>query len=222
MANDSGNRNLNTAFKRHQQLLQQLNDKSFPKQKWDWIVLQSYRDDLTGSESQYAQYARKFAALAKTQGARVLLYETTPTTQNDQPLTEAPDSAPVMKKAREIAALADEIGAAVAPMSLVAYRCQIERPDLTLRFVNDAHLNQTLAYLTACTIYAAIFERTPQGLPLDSVTDIRFLDNDRNSGKDRDGKPITQTFSEQDRADLQRIAWEGYQEFQKLRTTDRP
>ena len=123
-----------------------------------------------------------------------------------------------MKKAREIAALANRIDVAVASMSLAGLRCQTQRPDLTLRFINDAHLNQTMAYLTACTLYAAIFDRSPEGLSVDSVTDIRFLDNDRaNRNKDRDGNPVTRKFDDKDRTDLQRIAWESHVEFQKMR-----
>ena len=214
---DPRNRNANSALKRHRELLKQFESGEFERTKWDWVVLQSYRDDLEGDNSLYAQFAPKFAELARVQGARVLLYETTPTTQNAEPLTETPDNAPIDEKARAIAALADRIGASVAPMSLVAHRCQTERPDLTLRFVNDAHLNQTLAYLTACTMYAALFEKSPVGLSTDSVTDIRFLNNDRKSQQDRDGNPITKTFTEKDRADLQRIAWEAYEDFKKLR-----
>ena len=205
------------AVRRHQALL-----ADFEKQrtKWDVVVLQSYRDDLEGDESRYAKFAPKFAELAKAQGARVILYETTPTTQNAQPLTAAPDPAPAMRKASSIAALANRVDAKAAPMSLVGLRCQTQRPDLTLRFINDAHLNKTMAYLTACTLYAALFDKSPEGLPIDSITDIRYLEVSKgkfDKSKDRDGQPIKQTFSDKDRADLQRIAWEGYSEFQKLR-----
>ncbi|OYW27279.1 MAG: hypothetical protein B7Z47_06795, partial [Chthoniobacter sp. 12-60-6] len=114
-------------------------------------------------------------------------------------------------------ALAKKIGATVAPMAFVALRCQTQRPDLTLRFVNDAHLNQTMAYLTACTLYAALFNQSPVGLPIDSITDTRSFEGERNDKtKDRDGGPITRKFSDKNRADLQRIAWEGWSEFQKL------
>ena len=82
---------------------------------------------------------------------------------------------------------------------------QTARPDLPLRFVNDAHLNHTMAYLTACTFYAALFDRSPEGVPVDTITDIRVLD-DAHKDKDRDGGPIAHTFSAKDRADLQRIA----------------
>ncbi|WP_417383376.1 hypothetical protein [Gimesia sp.] len=212
-AKDPKNRYAAAALKRHQQLLKEL-DEEHPK--WDVVVLQSYRDDLNGADSLYAQYAPRFADLAKKQGARVILYETTPNTQNAKALQKAPESAAVMKKAKTIAALAKQIDASAAPMSLAGFHCQTERPDLTLRFINDAHLNQTMAYLTACCLYAALFDRSPEGLPVDSITDIRFFDN-KDRTKDRDGNPITTTFSAKDRADLQRITWKSYQQFKTLR-----
>ena len=214
LAENPGDRYAGAALKRHRALLAGLEAQ---RTTWDVVVLQSYRDDLEAEDSLYSQYAPKFAKLARAQGARVVLYETTPTTQNAEPLSSAPDSAGVMKKARLIARLADRIGARAAPMALVGHVCQTERPDLTLRFVNDAHLNQTMAYLTACTIYAAMFDRSPVGLPVNSVTDIRYLDNNDKT-KDRDGKPITLVLSDEDRADLQRIAWEGFTRFQNLRS----
>jgi hypothetical protein len=214
IADDPKDKYSPSALTRHRELLPKLEANRKP---WDIIVLQSYRDDIEGDPTLYAEYAPKFAELAKAQGARVILYETTPTTQNDKPLTAPPDPAPVLAKERAIAALAKKTGASVAPMALVAQRCQTQRPDLTLRFVNDAHLNQTMAYLTACTLYAAIFNQSPVGLPIDSITDIRNIEDGSNDKtKDRDGNPITRKFSAQDRAALQRIAWEGWSEFQKL------
>lgn len=213
-ADDPKDKYAPSALTRHRALLPKFETN---RQPWDVIVLQSYRDDIEGDPTLYAEYAPKFAELAKTQGARVILYETTPLTQNEKPLTAAPDAAPILAKERAIAVLAKKIGAAVAPMALVAHRCQTQRPDLTLRFVNDAHLNQTMSYLTACTLYAAIFSQSPVGLPIDSITDTRHFEGKRNDKtKDRDGNPITRKFSDQDRADLQRIAWEGWSEFQKL------
>ena len=44
-------------------------------------------------------------------------------------------------------------------------------------------------------------------------------DNCTKDGKpaqDPDGGPLKRTFSAQDRADLQRIAWEGLQQFQQV------
>lgn len=215
IAADPNDTHARNGVQRQRQLLAELESR---RTKWDVVILQSYRDDLEGANSSYAQYAARFAELAREQGARVILYETTPTTQNAEPIVETPDPAPIQEKERAIAQLANRIGASVAPMALVALRCQTERPDLTLRFVNDGHLNQTLAYLSACTIYAALFERSPVGLPVHSVTDIRFFEQEpTNREKDRDGNPITRLFSERDRLDLQRIAWESYQQFQAMR-----
>lgn len=186
-----------------------------PRRKWDIVVLQSYLDDLdSGGRSPFFEFAPKFAAIAQAEGARVILYETTSATQHAKPLTAPPDAAPVLAKAGAIAALAKRIGAEVVPMSLVALRSQQARPDLTLRFVNDAHLNQTMAYLTACTFYGALFHRSPAGLAFGTVTDNRF--DDQHKDKDRDGGALTRVFSAKDRADLQRIAWEGLGQFGEL------
>ncbi len=201
------------AIKNQENLLKNLEGR---RKTWDIVVLQSYRDDIDGNPTLYAEYAPKFTELAKAQGAKVVLYETSPNTQNAKPISEAPDREPVMRKEKAIAALAEELDVSVAPMSLIALKCQTERPDLTLRFINDAHLNHTMAYMTACAIYTAIFEKTPVGLEVDSITDIRYF-NDEDKTRDRDGEPITRTFSKEDLADLQRFAWEGYREFQGMR-----
>ena len=183
-----------------------------PRRKWDIVVLQSYLDDLdAGGRSPFFEFAPKFAAIAQAEGARVILYETTSATQHAKPLVAPPDAAPVLAKAGAIAALAQRIGATVVPMSIVALRCQQVRPDLTLRFVNDSHLNQTMAYLTACTFYGALFHRSPSGLAFGTVTDNRF--DDQHKDKDRDGGSLTRIFSAKDRADLQRIAWDGLGQF---------
>jgi hypothetical protein len=197
-----------SAIARHQALA-----KSLPQPiHWDIVVLQSYRDDLQGETSSYVQYAPKYAEMIKAQGGRVVLYETTPTTQNEKPLASPPDPAPVRAKAKVIAALGKQIDATVVPMSTVALRCQTQRPDLTLRFVNDSHLNQTMAYLTACTFYAALFDRSPVGISVTTVTDTKTA-SDKGKDLGPDGAPLKQTFSAKDAADLQRIAWEGLQEF---------
>jgi hypothetical protein len=220
IADDTKDRYAKSALGKHRVLLAQLEAESAQqdRQPWDVVVLQSYRDDLDGDDSLYAEYAPKFAELIHAQGARAILYETSPNTQNAEPLTKAPAPDPVMKKERSIAKLADQLGSdtGVAPMSLIALKCQTQRPDLTLRFVNDAHLNHTMAYLTGCAIYSAIFKRSPEGLELNEITDTRFF-SDKERDKDRDGNRLTRVFSDKHRASLQRIAWQGWQEFEKLR-----
>ena len=96
----------------------------------------------------------------------------------------------------------------------LALRCQTVRPDLTLRYVKDSHLNQTMGYLTECTFYAALFNRSPEGLPIDTVHAGRMKDG--KPAIDPDGGPLKRTFSAKDRANLQRIAWEGLKQFQEV------
>ena len=77
-----------------------------------------------------------------------------------------------------------------------------------------------MAYLTACTLYAAIFDASPEGASVNTVADIRYWrrsDGSYDKTRDRDNEPIVQTLSAEEMADLQRIAWEGYQQFQELR-----
>ncbi len=216
VAKDPQDKYAASALARHRTLLTTL-DK--PRKPWDVVVLQSYRDDLEGELSLYAQYAPRFAELIRAQGGRVVLYETTPVTQNARPLTAPPDPASVLAKERVIATLAERIGAAAVPMALVAHRCQCVRPDLTLRFVSDSHLNQTMVYLTACTFYATLFDRSPEGLAIDTVP--WPVPPYAGQLKDPDGAPYLCTFAARDRADLQRIAWEAVGEFKRIRTAGR-
>lgn len=202
------------AVERHEELLTSLGQ---PRRKWDVVVLQSYRDD-SPDDTRYTDYAPKFAELIQAQGGRVVLYETSPLTQNEKAIASPPDAAPVLAKERKIRALADRTGASVVPMAIVAHHCQTTRPDFTLRFVNDAHLNQTMAYLTACAFYGVLFDRSPAGLTQNQITDTRILDA-KHRDQDRDGGPLTRVFSDKDRMDLQRIAWEGIQKFQALKPT---
>ena len=211
IAKDLKDKYSTSALLRHRDLSKNLEKM---RQKWDLVVLQSYRDDADGEKSLYVEYAPKYAELIKAQGGKVILYETTPTTQNSVPLTAAPDPTAVHAKAKVIAALAQRCDATVVPMSTVALRCQTVRPDLTLRYVKDSHLNPTMGYLTACTFYAALFNRSPEGLPINKIDDRPTRDG--KPALDPDGKPILTVFSDKDRADLQRIAWEGLQEYRKV------
>ncbi|MEN6493433.1 MAG: hypothetical protein ABFD16_04000 [Thermoguttaceae bacterium] len=212
VAKDPNDKYAAAALARHRQLSKSLESQ---RKKWDIVVLQSYRDDLQGDKSLYVEYAPKYAELIKAQGARVVLYETTPTTQNAKPLVAPPDPAPVLEKAKVIAALAKRCDATVVPMSMVGLHCQRVRPDLPLRYVSDGHLNQTMGYLTACTFYAALFHRSPEGLPIDTVNE-KARSKDGKPAQDPDGGPLKRTFSAKDRTDLQRIAWEGLQQYQEL------
>jgi hypothetical protein len=203
---------LPVALVRHRALLDYLSQKP---PRWDIVILQSYMDTKNGLDSPYAQYARKFAEVAHSQGARVILYVTTPDTQNANPLEQAPDPAPAIAEARVWAQLGKEIDADVVPMIFIANRCLTARPDVTLRFVNDGHLNQTMAYLTACSIHSVLFDKSPEGLPVNSVTDGKKKDAEH-PDVGPDGDPLTKVFADDMRLFLQKTAWEGIQAYKAL------
>jgi hypothetical protein len=183
--------------------------------EWDFVILQSYRDTEGGMDSSYAEFVPKFAKVIHESGATPVLYATTPTTQNAVPLTETPDKTPVLEETRFLIELAEQTDSLVVPMALVAHRVQTELPEQTLRYVNDGHLNQPMAYLTACTIHGVLFDESPVGLPVNEVTDNRSK-NPAYPGRDADGGPLRFALSDELRLDLQRIAWEGLQEYEEL------
>jgi hypothetical protein len=200
------------ALVKHKELLDAISKGQ--RDKWDVVVLQSWTDDYDGEKSAYMEYAPKYAEIIKSQGGLVFLYETAPFTQNATPLLSAPEMDSVLIKEKHIAELAKRLDAKVVPMSMVALRCQTLHPEITLRYVQDEHPNQTMAYLAACTFYSALFGRSPEGLPLDRVKDTKPLKE--NPDLDQDGKPIEKVFSEKERTELQRIAWAGWNEFYKI------
>ena len=199
------------AIRNHKRWMEMLDNPP----KYDYVVLQSWRDTEGGLESSYATYARKFAELIHKRGAKVVLYATAPQMQNKAALTTPPDPGPAMEEARFLAALGKELDALVVPVPLAINRCQHARPDITLRWKNDGHANQTCAYLTACTFYAVLFDRSPEGLSVSEVTDNKISDK-QNPDNDPDGNPRRVVFPDDLRAFLQKTAWEAVQEYRKL------
>lgn len=178
--------------------------------KFDYVVLQSYRDEIGGLESSYANYARKFAEVIHDHGAKMVLYATAQREQNGQPLTELPDPQPVMEKAVYLAQLGNELDALVVPVSLAIHKLREQRLDLTTRFETDSHLNQVCAYLTLCCFYAAILDQSPVGL------DYREINAWANQRKDPNGNLMHQVFDVPTATAIQQAAWDAVQEMKAL------
>ena len=83
------------------------------------------------------------------------------------------------------------------------------------RCVHDGHLNQTMAYLTACSFYAVLFDKSPVGLSVNVVSDNRIADR-KNPENDPDGNPRRVLFDDETRLFLQKTAWEGVQEYRAM------
>lgn len=189
----------------------QLMETSRETPKLDYVSLQSHRDEDGELESRYAEYARKYVKLAREHGTKPILYVTAFYEIRPQPLSKAPDPEPIMKKTRYHAKLANELDALVVPMPLAVLKVQQKRPDLTLRYSDDKHLNQACAYLTVCCFYAAIFSESPVGLAMREINNPGFKGR-----RDPDGNPKNVVFSEEVATVLQKSAWEAVTEMKKL------
>ena len=197
------------AIKNHEALL-----RDNPKTKWDYVVLQSWRDVSDQPNQAYERYATKLAEIAKAQGADVILYMTSPETQNEDPVTEPYNVASADRDTvvgrRMNKALQPK---AVIPVPLAIKNIQTgdaDKPgtDLVFRYHNDGHPNQTCAFLVANLFYAAINGKSPEGLTFNSVTE-----NKLKNGSDPDGGEPTVVFDNKEKTYLQRMAYEAVLEF---------
>lgn len=214
LAKDPANGNIRRAIERHEGLRASLGQS---RSKWDYVVLQSWKDTEGGMKSAYVEYARRLATLARGQGTKVIFYDTAPDSLNAAPLTAPPPRAPAEERARLLATLAAEFDGLAAPMPLVVWHCQSERPDLPLRYVKDFHLNQATSYLTAATIYQMLFGRSPEGLAVNEVTDNKISDP-AHPELNPDGGPQLKVFDDDHRLFLQRVAAKAVADFRQLPT----
>ena len=204
-------KHIKRAIKNHEALL-----RDNPKTEWDYVVLQSWRDVSDQPNQAYERYAAKLAEVAKAQGADVILYMTSPETQNEDPVAQpynvasADRDTAVGRRMKE--ALQPK---AVIPVPLAIKNIQTgdaDKPgtDLVFRYHNDGHPNQTCAFLVANIFYAAITGKSPEGLTFNSVTE-----NKLKNGKDPDGGEPTVVFDKKEKAYLQRMASEAVLEFNR-------
>ena len=204
-------KHISAAIKNHESLL-----RNNPKTKWDYVVLQSWRDVSEQPNQGYERYATKLAKIAKTQGSEVILYMTSPETQNQKPVTQPynvvsanRDTAVGLRMAKDLQPKA------VIPVPLAIKNIQTGdngKPgtDLVFRYQNDGHPNQTCAFLVANLFYTAITGKSPEGLTFNSVTETKLK-----KGKDPDGGNPTVVFENDEKIYLQRMSREAVLEFKR-------
>jgi len=202
---------IKTAISHHEKWISARKD--YPA-AWNYVVLQSWQDVSANPETGYIKYASKFAELAQQQGTKVVLYITAPYSQNKSRVTEPLEKERALQEVRVAFDLAKKTGALVVPVPLALYRLQKAGTDLTFRYQKDSHPNQYGAYLTACLLYAAVFDKSPEGLALSQVTETNTSPS-KKLARAPDGNPVTRVFTEAERTLLQRTAWETMQAFQK-------
>ena len=92
--------------------------------------------------------------------------------------------------------------------------------------MNDFHPNNTMAYLTACTFYASLYGKSPEGLKFNKASENKLQNihgetvnpNSKAaiaSQVNPDGGPIETVFSDEERLFLQRMAWKAVEAFRK-------
>ena len=207
---------INAAVSRHQDLL---NSPSAERPLWDYVVLQTWQDDVADLDAGYAKYARLFAEIAQQQGTQVILYFTAPAIQN-QP-SETPLSGPRNPEAAERAInLAIDLALELKPKAVVHVPLAINRiqqggTDLTFRYDNDMHPNQRTAFLTANLFYAAFFGESTECFSFNTVTETNTTGEAPNL-LDPDGNPATLVFEEAEKTYLQQMAFDAAMEFNHL------
>jgi hypothetical protein len=138
---------------------------------YDTVVLQGY---LPGAETlnaePFLEHARLLHHEAAHAGSATVFFMTWPRGFNDWS-----DIDDVIEAHRIVEA---ELGATVAPAAYAFELAQAERPEVELVSKDKVHATWEGAYLAAATVYATLFDRSPEGLPYSfgvSADDAAFL-----------------------------------------------
>ena len=150
---------------------------------YDVVVLQDHLvNSPTRTAEPFLEYSRLLDEEIRASGARTVFFMTWPQGRLDWAGLDD-----LVEAHRRISA---ELGAPVAPVGVAMERARAERPALDLIGADEIHTTWAGAYLSAATIYATLFERSPEGLP------------------------FTFGVSDEEAAFLQRIAWETVTDWQ--------
>ncbi len=124
---------------------------------FDTVVLQGYLPGSSnGTVEPFLEYARLLDKAVRDSGARTVFFMTWPQGYGDWSTLDD-----IIAAHRLISA---ELGAPVAPAALAFEKARAERPDLELIDIDQVHATWEGAYLAAATVYATLFDRSPEGL----------------------------------------------------------
>lgn len=180
--------NIESAIRKHQNLL-----NNNPKTKWDYVVLQTWKDEYPDLNDGYAKYAKYLGNIAREQGAKVIFYMTAPDFQNEAPVTGPVKQEDYEKQIDMMIRLAQEFQPhGVVPVSMAINMIQQGGTELTFRYVNDFHPNQRTAFLTTNMIYDAMFKESTEGFNFNTATENN--PKGMEPGQDPDGNPATVVF----------------------------
>ncbi len=124
---------------------------------YDTVVLQGYIPGIaTHSVTSFLEYARLLDQAVRESGAQTVFFMTWPQGQHDWATLDD-----IVAAHRQIA---EETGAKIAPAGVAFAMAQAGRPDLQLISDDEIHATWEGAYLAAATVYATLFDRSPEGL----------------------------------------------------------
>ena len=133
--------------------------------RWDYVVLQDQSQVPLLNLRSMNEYARKFQAEIRRQGARTILYQ-----------TWAPQRQPADQSAisRAYERLSKELPAQLAPVGNAWKAALSADKNLVLHDQDGRHPNSSGTYLAACIFYATIYGQSPVGLPggMVGLTDV--------------------------------------------------
>lgn len=183
--------------------------------KPNYVVVQNWLDFTDDPSTGYFKYAKLFSDVIKEMGATPVYYLTAVNAQNKEPVNEAPSwiKDEAVKTCQTAAEQAKKQSGIVVPVILAAALLQDSKEPiartLTLRYTNDFHPNNTMAYLTSCVFYGALTGKSPEGLKFNKVSE----------GKEplrRDPSlPSEVTLDDATRSLLQRTAWKAVEMVKK-------
>ena len=124
--------------------------------RWDYVVLQDQSQAPLLNRKSMNEYAQKFDAEIRKQGATTILYMTW--APQNKPADQAAISTAYERLARDLQARLAPVGNAWK-MALAADR------KLVLHDGDQKHPNATGTYLAACVFYATLYGKNPEGLP---------------------------------------------------------
>lgn len=174
---------------------------------WDYVVLQEQstlggllvdgRLEINDPERVFFPYARKFHAEVQKRGARTVLALT-------WSRRRAPQAQARLNHA--VLSLGRELGATVAPMGPAWQAVRAQHPDVALYVDDGSHPTPAGTYLAACTLYATLFGRSPEGL----VSTVHGIPTPE--GTPRGGESTLVSLPQPTATLLQQTAWRTVQE----------
>lgn len=136
--------------------------------KWDYVVLQDQRHAAITDVSDMREAVSVLEPLIKKAGAQMVLYETwAPMSGHFDYNGSRPIAANYGEYQSKIAStyysLAAKYNCALSPAGIAFARAKRIYPDISLYNSDKLHPSTAGTYLSACTMYATLFGRSPEG-----------------------------------------------------------